>query len=244
MPLTAKSVIQRHQTLPPRDELPGIPTIQRSSLVSQQRRGTRNHQSVSCQYQPAADVPDERLRTDDLIGDDAPTTRPQPTQRANVTPLRTKMSHQLGSKNRGWVKITAILLIVGSVAWILITGLLAVISWGIDVSNTYAYGPTRTSVVSGVFGIDHDSVASPTSIVAINLKGTLVIESIPAGDVSKIKTYPTGFTMIGDTAAKLPVLLTIKDINGDHRPGVLIQIPGQSITLKLINNGNGFTLTK
>jgi hypothetical protein len=241
MALTARSIIQRNQrSLSPRnaDGVPGTPVVLRKSRLMNQQQRTRNYQ------QPAgADVLDEEISliTDDLIESDA--SIPRSSQGANVTPLR-RGYIQPEPKSIGWIKSIAILVLVALVVWGLVWGILSLISWSTDVSNTYAYGPTRTSVVSGVFGIDHDSVTSPTSIVAINLKGTLVIESIPAGDVSKIKTYPTGFTMIGDTAAKLPVLLTIKDINGDHRPGVLIQIPGQSITLKLINNGNGFTLTK
>jgi hypothetical protein len=97
-------------------------------------------------------------------------------------------------------------------------------------------------VVSGVFGMNNDSQANPTSVIAINVKGTLVIESLPAGDVSQMKIYPTGLTLIGESAAKLPVILTIKNLNG--KPDVLIEIPGQSVSLKLMNNGSNFTLTK
>jgi hypothetical protein len=257
MAVTAKSIVRRNQAATPRreaDEIPSTPIRLRRSLPASERQGTSKQPALTQRYQqPAqADVLDEEdqeqpmhITTDDLVERDGPVTRPP--QSAKVTPLRAKQVRgyvQGQQQNIPWIKIILGLIVIAIVVWGVVWGILSLISFCSDVSNTYQYGPTRTSVVSGVFGMDNDTQASPTSVIAMNLKGTLVLESLPAGDASKMKTYPTGLTLVGDSAAKLPVILTIKDLNGDHKPDVLVEIPGQSITLKLINNGTGFTLTK
>ncbi len=142
-----------------------------------------------------------------------------------------------------WVKIAFWVVAIVVVIWMVVRLILTVMDFCTDVSNTYHYGPTRTTVVSGVFG-HNDSPTNQTEIVAVNLHGTLLIQEVPGGDVLKTRTYPTGLMLVGDAAAKTPIILSIKDLNGDHRPDVLIEIPGQSITLKLFNTGTAFTLAK
>jgi hypothetical protein len=257
MALTAKSIVRRDQTStsrPAADERPSTPVRRRRSLSASERQGTSSQPALTRNYQQPeqADVLDEEeqeqprhVTTDDLVEHDAPMTRPP--QGAKVTPLQTRrVRSYVRPEQQGfpWIKVIAVLVATAIVVWGIVWCVLSIISWGTDVVNTFQYGPTRTTVVSGVFGIGNDSQAAPTSVIAINMKGTLVIESIPAGDVSKMKAYPTGLTLVGESAAKLPVLLTIKDLNGDHKPDVLIEIPGQSMPMKLINNGTGFTLTK
>lgn len=253
MATTAKSLVRRNRvpSLREEDELSTTPAIRRRSRIDEgQQRTSRQPVPARSYQQPAqADVLDEEERqqpihimTDDLVVNNGPVTRPP--QNMKVMPLRTSSCVRLELQGIPRIIIIPALIVIVIVVWSVVWGILSLISFGTDVSNTYMYGPTRTSVVSGVFGIDNDSSASPTSVIAINVKGILVIESLPAGDVSKLKIYPTGFSLVGTSAAKLPVILTIKDLNSDHKPDVEVKIPGQSITLKLVNNGNDFTLTK
>ena len=224
------------------------PIKQRRSLTPEQRDGTRKQSTVTLNRRPVqADVAyeEEQMKdTDDLVADeDAPVTRPEV---AKVTPIRRRKRVVASAHSRQhpfpWVKITAGLLVAALVLWMLIRTILAIVDVCTDVSNTYHYGPNRTTVVSGVFG-HNDSQTNQTEIVAINLHGTLLIEAVPSGDISKAKIYSTGLSLLGDAGAKTPIILTIQDLNGDHKPDVLIQLPGQSITLKLLNTGNDFTLT-
>lgn len=255
MAVTAKSLIRRDQSPSPReeDELSSTPIRQRRSLSPSERQGTRKQSSLTHNYQqPAqADVLEEEeqeqhmdVTTEDLVEDDAPITRS--SQSAKVTPLRarhTSISVQSEPKGIPWVKIIVVLAVIAIVVWGLVRTILAVIDFGTDVSNTYHYGPNRTTVVSGVFGHD-DSLSNPTQIIALNLQGTLLIEAMSGGDVSKVKTFPTGLVLVGDSAAKTPIILTIKDVNDDHKPDVLIEIPGQGVTMRLINTGTDFLLKK
>ena len=242
MSLTARSVVKRGQTLPPprsADVLSSVPVARRSSLPKDQRQGRGNQLII-------ADDLEGGLPRADNLQEERVTNPPRPSTIAR-TPRTTCSGVRPESMHVGKMKIVLYVILVAFFCWSAVTGFLAVRSWWNDMSNTYAYGPTRTSVVSGVFGINHDSQVHKTSVIAINLNGTLVLESVPAGDVTGIKIYPTGFTMVGDTVGKLPVHLTIVHLTvnrvKDTRPDVQVDIPGQNITLDLINTGTGFVLT-
>jgi hypothetical protein len=248
---TAKSVVRRDRAgFARRDEeaIPGAPIARRSSLPANERQTGRGQRtSTQGPRRPAQpDILDEdesfTIRTtDDVVTDDASV---RTTQGTKVMPLRTRRSILPEHQSISRIKVTLALVALAVVIWCIVWGILSFIGFCTDVWNTYHYGPTRTSVVSGVFGIDNDSQADPTSVIAMNVNGILVLEVLPAGDVSQMKVYPTSLKLVGDNAAKLPIRLKIEDVHGNHRPDVLIEIPGQSIPLKLINTGNGFTLTK
>jgi hypothetical protein len=250
MALAAKSAIRRNQLSVSRrsvEEIPSTPIKQRSSLSASVRQRTSAQPALTRNFQTPeqADVLDEEvleppryIMTDDLI---------ETPQGAKVPPRlsgRAKSYAQSGQQRFPSIRVIFALAALLIVVWAVTQGVLSLVSWGTDVTNTLSHGPTRLSVVSSVFGISNDSPAAPTSVIAINLDGKLVIESIPAGDVSKLKSYPTGITLVGDGAAKIPISLIITDENGDKRPDVRVEIPGQNIPLKLINNGTGFTPTK
>jgi hypothetical protein len=213
---------------------------QRRSLPSRQRDGMPSR--VVTRSRPVrADVTDDEQvlpDTDALVfEEDAPLTNPRATR------VRNNQVARYRQPLRRTPIIMGVAIIVIAV-WGLVWSFLAVADWCIDLSNTYHYGPTRTTVVSGVFG-HHDSPSNPTEVVAVNLNGTVLIEEVPGADVSKARVYPTSLSIIGEKAAKIPVLLTVKDVNGDGKLDVQIVIPGQQgTTLELINKGNDFSLAK
>ncbi len=228
----------------------GAPVAQRRSLPRNHQYGTRQNTIQRNRRPIQPDVADEEEQfmpkdTDDLMGEDARVT----TAHGKVTPLRTRRiagsyaQQQPDNQGMSKVKLVTTIFIVLLIVWNIVKAVLFIVDFCTDVSNTLAYGPNRTSVVSGVFG-HSDSLSNPSYVVAMNVKGTLLLEAVPGGDVSKAKIYPTGLALIGDNASKLPIILTVKDLNGDHKPDVFVQIPGQGVTLKLINTGTGFTLFK
>jgi hypothetical protein len=261
--LTAKSVVRRKRTSAPQeaDELPGTPAVQRQSLPADQQPGSGKQRQATQKYHALeADVLEEtdapegdalleegkqytERTTDDLIEEHAP-VRPR-GKVTSIPPRSRRMAQRMVvaaprkvNKVPLLVGITfAIIVMVGLVRFILFIG-----DCLTDYHNTLTYGPNRTTIVSGIFGHNDDSPTNPTYVIAINLDGTLLIEEVPAGDVSKTRTYPTGLMLVGGNAKKVPVILTVRDVNGDHKPDVLIEIPGQNMTLKLINTGTDFTL--
>jgi hypothetical protein len=252
MALTAKSVVRRDRTLAHQEaDEPGTPAVQRKSLPADQQPGTRKQRQATRKYRAIdadaleeADAPDEgellvQRTTDELVEEHTP--RRSSGKVTPVPPRSRRVAQSTPRKvNKVIVAIVILLVImavVGIVWFVLFVGdCLA------DYNNTLTYGPNRTTIVSGVFGHNNDSPTNPTDVIAINAKGIILIEEVPAGDVSKTKVYPTGLTLVGNNAKKVPFILTVRDLNGDHKPDVLIEIPGQNVTLKLINTGNDFTL--
>lgn len=225
----------------PDDAQPSMPTLRRS-LTANQRTGTSKQYTVRPPV-PADVFEEEDMRdTDDLVfsmkGDEDPITNPTNTtgsrrlRRTATVPQQRKFP---------WLRVGFGLIVLVLSIWLVMHLVLAAIDFCTDVSNTFHYGPNRTMVISGIFG-HNDSPTNQTEIVAINLHGTLLIQEVPGGDVTKTKTYSTGLMLVGDVAAKTPIQLAVKELNGDHKPDVLITIPGQDVTLKLINNGTTFTL--
>lgn len=253
MAIAVKSLVRRNQSVLPRyksDDVLSKPIRLRKSLPAYQRQGTSQQSAVTRNYQQRvrADVlSDEEeqpryVTTDDLGEQDALTTKmSRGAKMASLRPRQEQSCYQpQQERDFPWTKVISFLVVLALIIWGIVWGFLSLMAWWTDVSNTYQYGPTRTTVVNGVFGINNDSPVHPTSVIAINVKGVLVIESLPAGDVGSLKTYPTGLTLVGESAAKIPVILTVKDLDGDHKPDVLIEIPGQNVTLKLLNTGSGF----
>jgi hypothetical protein len=241
--LTAKSVVRRDgtQVCQEADE-PGTPAVQRKSLPADQESSTRKQRQATRKYRvleaDEEEQPVERT-TDDLVEEHAPV---RSSGKITPTPSRSRRMAQSAPRKVNIVVVAMVIIlvimaVVGIVWFVLFVGdCLA------DYNNTLTYGPNRTTIVNGVFGHNHDSPTDPTDVIAVNAKGILLIEEVPAGDVSKTKVYPTGLTLVGDNAKKVPFILTVRDLNRDHKPDVLIEIPGQNVTLKLINNGTDFTL--
>jgi hypothetical protein len=255
--LTAKSVVRKDRTPARReaDESPGTPVVQRKSLPVDQQSGTRKQRQAAQRHRALeADVLDDGVLDDDVLDegeqplerttDDLVEEHPPVRSSGKISPSPSRSRRMAQSAPRKVNKIVVVMVIVLAIMAVvgLVWFVLFVSDCLTDYNNTLTYGPNRTTIISGVFGHNNDSSTNPTEVIAINVKGTLLIEEVPAGDVTKTKVYPTGLTLVGDNARKVPVILTVRDFNGDHKSGVLIAIPGQNVTLKLINTGTDFTL--
>jgi hypothetical protein len=125
-------------------------------------------------------------------------------------------------------------------------------AWTVNVADRWAYGPSHTTSISGVFG-HKDSTTQPTYIKAFMLGSTVIVEEFPAGDVSRAKEY------IGPNLAEQPgwqgspnaavIELTPKHLDGDRMTDLVVTVWGsvfdltfqrENLKFALVNTGNGF----
>jgi len=110
------------------------------------------------------------------------------------------------------------LVFVGLAMFIMIIGWLtfsALSSWWQVTQDDWHYGRPRTYQTDAVVG-HNDSSTSPSHFIAMNLNRHVVVIEIPGGDSSKSKIY-NGPMLIGPGQDLTPVTLTFKDVNGDGK---------------------------
>lgn len=106
--------------------------------------------------------------------------------------------------------------------------------------DDWTYGQTtRTYQTDAVVG-HSDSPGNPTHIIALNLRGTIMVIELPGGDASKARSYT--ITTIPGNSGNPPVKVSFQDLNSDGKLDMLIQIgdPGSIVTIILFNNGQQF----
>jgi hypothetical protein len=196
---------------------------------------TRPHTSVRRYRQPV-----ER-DTLDYDADEQP--RPYQHRRAsspaiagrNVAVRTTNPPISTSGRNRRRVPwlllVLCTLMILG-----LIAGFGAVGSWWQTHQDDATYGRPRTYQVNAVVG-HQDSASNPSHFIFMNLNRHIIIVEFPGGDAAHALVY-TGPTLFGDGGDLIPVTGELKDVNGDHRPDMLVHIQDQ--TLVFINTGSKF----
>lgn len=117
------------------------------------------------------------------------------------------------------------LLFVGIAMFIMILGWIAfnaLSNWWQITQDDWHYGRPRTYQVDMVVG-HNDSAANPTHFIAENLNRHIIIIEIPGGDTSKAKIY-SGPSLIGPGQDLTPVTLTFKDVNGDGKLDMIVNV--------------------
>lgn len=115
-------------------------------------------------------------------------------------------------------------------------GLTQVINWAANEINTLTYGYPRTFQVDAFVG-HNESAGTPSHFLAINLRGRLEVVEMPGGDAAHARIY-VGPQLFGPGADLVPVTLTFVDVNGDHRPDMILIVAGTRIVF--INDQGGF----
>lgn len=131
------------------------------------------------------------------------------------------------------------LLFVGIAMFIMIIGWVAfnaLANWWQVTQDDWHYGRPRTFQVDAVVG-HNDSPANPSHFIAMNLNRHIIIIEIPGDDPSKSKIY-SGPTLLGDGQDLTPVTLTFKDVNGDGKPDMIVNV--QDSHFVFINENGGF----
>ncbi len=129
-----------------------------------------------------------------------------------------------------FVGVAAIIMIIG---WIAFS---ALASWWQVTQDDWHYGRPRTFQIDAVVG-HNDSAANPSHFIALNLNRHIQIIEIPGGDATKAKIY-AGPMLIGQGQDLTPVTLTFKDVNGDGKPDMIVNV--QDSHFVYINENGAF----
>jgi hypothetical protein len=131
------------------------------------------------------------------------------------------------------------MLFVGLAMFIMVFGWIAfsaLANWWQVTQDDWHYGRPRTFQVDMVVG-HNDSPDNPSHFIAVNLNRHIMIFEIPGGDESKTKIY-YGPTLLGDGQDLTPVTLTFKDVNGDGKLDMIVNV--QDTHFVFINENGSF----
>jgi hypothetical protein len=128
-----------------------------------------------------------------------------------------------------WLGLGALTL---ALFWIVASWLVA---WGGRVWDDLSYGYPRTFQTDGVLG-NGDSAANPSHLLALNLKGQILLEVFPEGDASRAKVYV--LTQLSGRGSDRNVV-TVRLIDPAHtgKPDIVVEV-ADTVSL-LINDGLG-----
>jgi hypothetical protein len=119
---------------------------------------------------------------------------------------------------------------------LLVLGVNAFSSWLQVFRDDLTYGRPRTYQFNAVVG-HSDSASSPTHFIIINLNRHIEIIEFPGGDATHARIY-SGPVLFGNGQNLTPVTATVKDVNGDGKPDLILYIQGQVVVF--INTGTAF----
>jgi len=127
------------------------------------------------------------------------------------------------------------LLLAALAVYAAISLLVSYVHIGID--DLY-YGRPRTIQLDSFVG--HDEPAGhPTHVIAMNLNRQVIVVELPGGDAGKTRTI-VGPYLFGADADLTPVLPSLRDVDGDGRPDLLLDIRREQIIY--LNKDGAFRL--
>ena len=142
------------------------------------------------------------------------------------------------SRRRGMLRTHPLLLLgLGMILMLVLWTLLTVVaSWWNTTWDDLHYGRPRTFQTDAVVG-QNDSSSNPSHFIALNLNGRIEVIEFPGGDASKARIY-IGPQLYDAGSNLIPVTLSFVDVNGNHRPDMIIRF--QDTRIVYINENGGF----
>jgi hypothetical protein len=136
-----------------------------------------------------------------------------------------------------WLFFAGLAMIIMLVGW---TAINLFGTWWQTHQDDVTYGTPRTFQLDAIVGHNNDSQTSPTHFIAENLHDKIIVVEIPAGDISKSRSF--AITTLTQGSELTPVTIELRDVNADGRPDLLVHIgePGNVFTVILFNNGTQF----
>ena len=161
--------------------------------------------------------------------------------RATSYPNSGNLSHdEATSWRQGWRHDKRFPLIAVVVGMLLMAALFLMLnslgSWWQIHQDDATYGRPRTYQVDVVVG-HNDSATNPTHFIFLNLNRHVEIIELPGGDTAHARIY-TGPTLFGNGQDLTPVTAVFKDVNGDGKIDMIVQIQDQRLVY--INDGTQF----
>jgi len=136
-----------------------------------------------------------------------------------------------------WLFFVGLAMIIMIVGW---TAINLFGTWWQIHQDDVTYGTPRTFQLDALVGHNNDSQTSPTHFIAENLHDKIIVVEIPAGDISKSRSY--AITALAAGSELTPVTIELRDVNADGKPDLLVHIgdSGNVFTVILFNNGTQF----
>ncbi|GAC1430747.1 MAG: hypothetical protein NVSMB54_24620 [Ktedonobacteraceae bacterium] len=132
-----------------------------------------------------------------------------------------------------WLVYVGLAMIGMLICWMLLT---AFLSWWQVTQDDLHYGRPRTSQYDYVVG-HGDSTINKSHFIGLNLRRHVEVIECPAGDCAKARIL-IGPVLIGPNQDLAPVTLTFKDVNGDGKPDVIVNV--QDSHFVFINDNGTF----
>jgi hypothetical protein len=138
---------------------------------------------------------------------------------------------------RRWRHFTLASTVLGMCAMaLLVFALTSLGSWWQTHQDDSQYGRPRTYQFAAVVG-HNDGPANPTHFILVNLNRHIEVIEFPGGDGTHARVY-LGPVLFGDGQDLTPVTGTVRDVNGDGKPDLILTIQDQHVVF--INTGSAF----
>jgi hypothetical protein len=194
-------------------------------------------QSLASQrtYRAPSTVPPRRAATQGNI----PIVQGQRHRITQSDDVTSRHSDQLelsepGAKPRlHWMVFVGMAMFTMLIGWVALTTLA---NWWQVTQDDWHYGRPRTYQIDQVVG-HNDSAVNPSHFIALNLNRHIQVIEFPGNDSSKAKVY-IGPTLIGPGQELAVVTLSFKDVNGDGRLDMIINVQDSHIVF--INENGQF----
>jgi len=222
MPAVQPSATRRAVT----QSVPVAPSAAIRRAVTQNVPVTPPARRPPTQSMPTAAVQQARRRQFDDLDD--------PSQR---TTALLKEPKSASGRRFHWLVYVGLAMVGMIVCWMLLTAFLA---WWQVTQDDLRYGRPRTSQYEAVVG-HGDSNTNKSHFIALNLNRHIEVIECPAGDCTKAHIL-IGPVLIGPNQDLAPVTLTFKDVNGDKKMDLVINV--QDSHFVFINDNGTFRPTR
>jgi len=109
-------------------------------------------------------------------------------------------------------------------------------AWGVTTYDDLLYGRPRTFQMDAWVG-HNEQTGLPSHFIALNLHRHIEVIELAGGDAAHAHVF-SGPELYGINDDLTPVTLSFVDVNGDHRPDMIVLF--QEVRLAFINDGTSF----